>query len=249
MSLKDQVVLVTGSSGGIGDAVVDALTAEGALVIGADRGPKEGQDLAGFFPLDITSEEQCATVVRDITTTYGRIDALVHAAGVLGATPDIMKTTTEEFDFIMRINGSGTFSMVRETAKSMIGTGTPGAIVILSSVAAKEARLNYLPYNASKLAVLHIMWSFAELLGPNGISVNAIAPGPVNTPMWAQFAKDSGPDAAANRAKRAAQLPMRRFAEPDEVARAILFLADPDNRYITGVTLDVAGGAHLGMGT
>lgn len=70
------------------------------------------------------------------------------------------------------------------------------------------------------------MWSFAELLGPNGISVNAIAPGPVNTPMWAQFAKDSGPDAAANRAKRAAQLPMRRFAEPDEVARAILFLAD-----------------------
>ncbi|WP_290369741.1 SDR family oxidoreductase [Arthrobacter sp. Bi83] len=90
-------------------------------------------------------------------------------------------------------------------------------------------------------------------LGDNGVdrgkSVNAIAPGPVNTPMWAQFAKDSGPDATANRAKRAAQLPMRRFAEPDEVGRAILFLADPDNRYITGVTLDVAGGAHLGMGT
>ena len=75
MSLKDQVVLVTGSSGGIGNAVVDALTAEGALVIGADRAPKEGQELAGFFPLDITSEEQCATVVRDITTKYGRIDA------------------------------------------------------------------------------------------------------------------------------------------------------------------------------
>ena len=95
MSLKDQVVLVTGSSGGIGDAVVDALTAEGALVIGADRAPKEGQELAGFFALDITSEEQCSTVVRDITTRYGRIDALVHAAGVLGTTPDIMKTTTE----------------------------------------------------------------------------------------------------------------------------------------------------------
>jgi NAD(P)-dependent dehydrogenase (short-subunit alcohol dehydrogenase family) len=249
MSLKDQVVLVTGSSGGIGNAVVEALTAEGALVIGADRAPKEGQELAGFFPLDIISEEQCATVVRDTTAKYGRIDALVHAAGVLGPTPDIMKTTTEEFDSIMRINASGTFSMVRETAQSMIGTGTAGAIVILSSVAAKEARLNYLPYNASKLAVLHIMWSFAQLLGPNGISVNAIAPGPVNTPMWAQFAKDSGPDAIANRAKRAAQLPMRRFAEPDEVARAILFLTDPDNRYITGVSLDVAGGAHLGMGT
>ena len=249
MSLKDQVVLVTGSSGGIGNAVIDALTAEGARVIGADRAPKEGQALADFFSLDVTSEQQCAAVVRDITAKYGRIDVLVHAAGVLGTTPDIMETTTEEFESIMRINSSGTFSMVRETAHSMLGSGTAGAIVILSSVAAKEARRNYLPYNASKLAVLHIMWSFAELLGPNGISVNAIAPGPVNTPMWAQFAKDSGPDAAANRAKRAAQLPMRRFAEPDEVARAILFLADPDNRYITGVTLDVAGGAHLGMGT
>jgi NAD(P)-dependent dehydrogenase (short-subunit alcohol dehydrogenase family) len=249
MSLKDHVVLVTGSSGGIGNAVIDALTAAGALIIGADRAPKEGQALADFFPLDVTSEQQCAAVVQGITAKYGRIDVLIHAAGVLGTTPDIMETTTEEFESIMRINSSGTFSMVRETAQSMIESGTAGAIVILSSVAAKEARRNYLPYNASKLAVLHIMWSFAELLGPNGISVNAIAPGPVNTPMWAQFAKDSGPDAAANRARRAAELPMRRFAEPDEVARAILFLADPDNRYITGVTLDVAGGAHLGMGT
>ncbi|RAM37836.1 SDR family NAD(P)-dependent oxidoreductase [Arthrobacter globiformis] len=249
MSLKDHVVLVTGSSGGIGDAVIDALRAEGALIIGADRAPKEDQKLAAFFPLDVTSEEQCAAVVRDVTSKYGRIDALIHAAGVLGATADIMETTTEEYESVMRINSSGTFSMVRETAQSMIESGTAGAIVILSSVAAKEARRNYLPYNASKLAVLHIMWSFAEILGPRGISVNAIAPGPVNTPMWAQFAKDSGPDAIANRAKRAAQLPMRRFAEPDEVARAIIFLTDPDNRYITGVSLDVAGGAHLGMGT
>jgi NAD(P)-dependent dehydrogenase (short-subunit alcohol dehydrogenase family) len=249
MSLKDHVVLVTGSSGGIGDAVVNALKAQRAIVIGADRAPKEDQELASFFPLDVTSEEQCASLVRNITSQYGRIDVLVHAAGVLGPTPEIMETTTEEYESVMRINSSGTFSMVRETARSMIDSGTAGAIIILSSVAAKEARSNYLPYNASKLAVLHIMWSFAEILGPNGISVNAIAPGPVNTPMWAQFAKDSGPDAAANRAKRAAQLPMRRFAEPDEVARAILFLADPDNRYITGVSLDVAGGAHLGIGT
>ncbi|MEV8150953.1 SDR family oxidoreductase [Arthrobacter sp. NPDC080073] len=249
MSLKDQMVLVTGSSGGIGDAAVSAFTAAGATVIGADRSPKEDQALQAFYPLDITSEQQCRTVVQDIAAQYGRVDVLVHAAGVLGTTADIMETTTAEFDSILKINATATFTMVRETAKSMLESGTAGAIVVLSSVAAKESRLNYLPYNASKLAVLHIMWSFAELLGPKGISVNAIAPGPVNTPMWAQFARDSGPDAAANRAKRAAQLPMRRFAEPDEVARAILFLADPENRYITGVSLDVAGGAHLGIGT
>lgn len=249
MSLKEQVVLVTGSSGGIGAAAVTAFIAAGAIVVGADRSPKEDQSLESFYSLDITSEQQCATVIQDIQAKHGGIDVLVHAAGVLGPTPDIMETTSEEFDSILRINATGTFTLVRETAKSMIETGTAGAIVVLSSVAAKEARLNYLPYNASKLAVLHIMWSFAELLGPNGISVNAIAPGPVNTPMWAQFARDSGPDAAANRAKRAAQLPMRRFAEADEIARAILFLSDPDNRYITGVSLDVAGGAHLGIGT
>jgi NAD(P)-dependent dehydrogenase (short-subunit alcohol dehydrogenase family) len=157
-----------------------------------------------------------------------------------------MKTTTEEFDSIMRINGSGTFSMVRETAQSMIGTGTPGAIVVLSSVAAKEARLNYLPYNASKLAVLHIMWSFAELLGPNGISVNAIAPGPVNTPMWAQFAKDSGPGCSRQARRATSHAPVRRTrrSRPRHP-----FPCRPDNRYITSVSLDVAGGAHLGMGT
>lgn len=249
MSLKDQIVLVTGSSGGIGSAVVSALTAIGAVVVGADRAPREDQALAAYLPLDVTSEQQCAGLVQEVAGKYGRIDALIHAAGELGATPDPLETTTEQFESVMRINASGTYSMVREVARSMIGSGTAGGMVVLSSVAAKEARRNYLPYNASKLAVLHIVWSFAQILGPHGIAVNAVAPGPVNTPMWVQFANDTGPDAAANRARRAAQLPMGRFAEPDEVARAILFLADPDNRYITGVTLDVAGGAHLGMGT
>jgi len=83
MSLKDHVVLMTGSSGGIGSAVIDALRAQGALIIGADRAPKEDQELAASFPLDVTSEEQSAAVVRDITSMYGRIDALIHAAGVL----------------------------------------------------------------------------------------------------------------------------------------------------------------------
>src|SRR5690349_742755 len=101
MSLKNQVVLVTGSSGGIGDAAVSALTASGAIVIGADRSPKEDQSLEAFHPLDITSEQQCATVIQDIQAKYGRLDVLVHAAGVLGPTPDIMETSTEEFDSIL----------------------------------------------------------------------------------------------------------------------------------------------------
>jgi NAD(P)-dependent dehydrogenase (short-subunit alcohol dehydrogenase family) len=243
-----QVSLVTGSSGGIGAAVVAALQARGDVVLGADRAPLDGQDIADFYELDVTDDQQTSDVVRQVAEDYGRIDVLVHSAGVLGGTPDPLVTTTEEFERVMRINATGTFTITREVANLMRDSGTKGTILLLSSVAAKEARVDYLPYNASKIAVLHIMWSMAKILGPAGISVNAVNPGPVNTPLWAQLADQSG-SAQAARDARAAQLPMQRFAEPAEVANAITFLTDPANRYITGVSLDVAGGAHLGMGS
>lgn len=245
---QHQVSLVTGSSGGIGAAAVAALQARGDIVLGADLAPLEGQSLAAFYPLDITDEQQTAALIRQIVADHGRLDVLVHAAGVLGGTADPMTTTTDEFERIMRINASGTFTIAREVGNHLRDSGTRGTILLLSSVAAKEARIDYLPYNASKIAVLHIMWSLAKILGPQGISVNAVNPGPVNTPMWAQLADQSG-SAKAARDGRAAQLPMRRFSEPEEIARAIDFLTDPANRYITGVSLDVAGGAHLGIGS
>jgi NAD(P)-dependent dehydrogenase (short-subunit alcohol dehydrogenase family) len=243
-----QVSLVTGSSGGIGAAVVAALQARGDVVVGADRAPLVGQNIAGFYELDVTDEQQTADVVRQVVEDHGRIDVLVHSAGVLGGTPDPLVTTTEEFERVMRINATGTFTITREVANLMRDSGTKGTILLLSSVAAKEARVDYLPYNASKIAVLHIMWSMAKVLGPSGISVNAVNPGPVNTPLWSQLADQSG-SAQAARDARAAQLPMQRFAEPAEVANAISFLTDRVNRYVTGVSLDVAGGAHLGMGS
>ncbi|PYY39698.1 SDR family NAD(P)-dependent oxidoreductase [Curtobacterium sp. MCPF17_046] len=245
---EPQIALVTGSSGGIGAAVVAALQARGDVVIGADRAPLDGQSIDGFYELDVTDEQQIGQVVRDVAATHGRINVLVHAAGVLGGTPDPLVTTTEEFERIMRINATGTFTITRDVANLMRDSGTKGTILLLSSVAAKEARVDYLPYNASKIAVLHIMWSMAKILGPNGVSVNAVNPGPVNTPMWSQLADQAGAAQAARDA-RAAQLPMQRFAEPTEVANTIAFLTDPANRYITGVSLDVAGGAHLGIGS
>ncbi|NQX13030.1 SDR family oxidoreductase [Microbacteriaceae bacterium VKM Ac-2855] len=242
------MALVTGSSGGIGAAVVAALQKRGDIVVGADRAALDEQDIGGFYELDVTDEKQTSDVIHRIVAEHGRIDVLVHAAGVLGGTPDPLVTTTEEFERIMRINATGTFTITRDVANYMRHSRTKGTILLLSSVAAKEARVDYLPYNASKIAVLHIMWSMAKILGPAGISVNAVNPGPVNTPLWSQLADQSG-SAQAARDARAAQLPMGRFAEPDEVAGAIGFLTDPANRYITGVSLDVAGGAHLGIGS
>jgi Dehydrogenases with different specificities (related to short-chain alcohol dehydrogenases) len=250
--MHEQIVFVTGANGGIGSSMVSAYAEGGATVIAADRGGEKPEAAVAYFDLDVTDEQATAAAVADIIARYGRIDALVHAAGVLGETPDPLKTSTSEFARIMTINATGTFTIVRETAQAMLDHQIKGTILLFSSVAAKEARRTYLPYNASKIAVLHIMWSMAQILGPSGISVNAITPGPVETNMWAQLADASG-DAADSasraRAVRAAQLPMQRFAQPDEIASAALFLTDPQNRYITGVSLDVAGGAHLGMGT
>lgn len=250
--MQDHIVFVTGANGGIGSSMVSAYAESGATVIASDRGGEKPEAAVAYYDLDVTDEQATAAAIADVIARFGRIDALVHAAGVLGETPDPLKTSTAEFARIMTINATGTFTVVRETAQAMLDHGIRGTILLFSSVAAKEARRTYLPYNASKIAVLHIMWSMAQILGPSGISVNAITPGPVETNMWAQLAEASGnaPDSAARaRAERAAQLPMQRFARPDEVANAALFLTDPRNRYITGVSLDVAGGAHLGMGS
>ncbi|MGN6760467.1 MAG: SDR family NAD(P)-dependent oxidoreductase [Leifsonia sp.] len=250
--MQDHIVFVTGANGGIGSSMVSAYAESGATVIASDRGGEKPEAAVAYYDLDVTDEQATAAAIADIIARFGRIDALVHAAGVLGETPDPLKTSTAEFARIMTINATGTFTVVRETAQAMLDHEIRGTILLFSSVAAKEARRTYLPYNASKVAVLHIMWSMAQILGPSGISVNAITPGPVETNMWAQLAEASGdaPDSAARaRAERAAQLPMQRFARPDEVANAALFLTDPRNRYITGVSLDVAGGAHLGMGS
>lgn len=252
ITAADQVVVVTGGNGGIGAAMVAAYRELGATVISTDRGPTPADEASAYYPLDVTDEAAVTAMLADVVEKHGRIDVLVHCAGVLGETVDPMSTSTAEFERIMTINGAAAFTLTRETAQIMLDLGIKGSIVLLSSVAAKEARTTYLPYNASKIAVLHIMWSMAQILGPAGISVNAIAPGPTDTRMWTQLADAAGPDAeaaTAARAARAAQLPMRRFARTDEIASAAVFLTDPNNRYITGVSLDVAGGAHLGMGS
>ena len=164
----NQVVLVTGSNGGIGASMVEAYAQAGATVIGADRAGDVPDSAAAYFDLDVTDEVAVTAVIADVVARFGRIDALVHAAGVLGETPHPLETSTAEFQRIMTINATGTFTIVRETAQAMLDADTRGTILLFSSVAAKEGRTTYLPYNASKIAVLHIMWSMAQILGPSG---------------------------------------------------------------------------------
>ncbi len=205
MSQKDQVVLVTGSRGGIGNAAIEALTTAGAIIIGVDRSPKEGQALDAFYPLDITSEQQCAATIQDIQIRPHRCP---HPCGG-GAWHHPLPNGDND----LRVRLHHADQRIRDVLAGT-GDGQINAWVrysrrhrgpVLSRSQRSPTQLLDLQREQARRTTL------AELLGPNGISVNAIAPGPVNTPMWVQFAKDSGPDAAANRAKRAAQLPTRRF--------------------------------------
>lgn len=246
-----RVALVVGSEGGIGGAICEALTADGCVVVGADLAARASSGHpGGYHTLDVRDDESIRRVLDMVIAQHGVLDTVVNCAGVLGSEIDPLTTSTAEFERIMSIHATGTFSLVRESARVMTPQGT-GTVLVLSSLSAKEARGDYTPYNAAKLAALHVVWDFAWLLGPQGISVNAVCPGPVNTAMWEQKARDLGglEKALAAREARCQQIPMRRFAEPQEVASAVAFLTHPKNRYITGVSLDVAGGAHLGMGT
>ncbi|GAA2363504.1 3-oxoacyl-ACP reductase [Saccharopolyspora halophila] len=254
MRAASRIALVTGSSGGIGAATAERLHTSGAVVIGCDRTAPDKRPpwLADFRELDITDEQAVQAIVAGIREDYGAIDVLVHAAGILGEIPDLLTTPSSEFARVMAINATGSFSVLREVGLVMQAQRS-GSIVAVASVAAKEARHAYVPYNASKAAVLNVCWSLALTLGPDNVSVNSVCPGPVNTAIWDQLATRAGEgepdgDQRARRA-RAAQIPMGRFAEPDEVAATIAFLTDPANRYLTGLSLDVAGGARLGMGS
>lgn len=254
MNNLPRVALVTGASGGIGAATAERLHASGALVVGCDLSAPHAREpwLQDFRQLDVTDEPRVRDLVTNVRDEYGSIDVLVHAAGVLGDEPDLLATPTAEFARVIGINATAAFSVLREVGLVMRAQRS-GAIVAVASVAAKEARRAYVPYNASKAAVLNLCWSLALTLGPDNVSVNCVCPGPVNTAMWEQFAaRAGGKDPEGNqraRQARAAQIPMGRFAEPEEVAETIAFLCAPTNRYLTGLSLDVAGGARLGMGS
>lgn len=247
--MSERVVsLVTGCNGGIGVELVRALARRGDVVVGTDLGPEPAAAVADYYQADITDEGQCVAMVTGVARTHGKISVAVNAAGILGSTCDPFETSTSEFEQVMRTNTLSAFTLAREVGRTMRDQ-RDGSLVFFSSVAAKEARREYLPYNAAKVAVLHLVWDFALILGPYGVSVNAVCPGPVDTAMWAQKAADLADGQSDPRAERAAQIPMGRFAQPAEVARVVVNLTDPVNRYLTGLSLDVAGGAHLGFGT
>jgi NAD(P)-dependent dehydrogenase (short-subunit alcohol dehydrogenase family) len=228
MHLADRVAIVTGGVSGIGAAIAARFRNAGARVVTADISP--GAD----HRTNIADPDSVAALVAFALETHGRIDCLVNAAGI-GRDIPFLDTTAEEFDRIVSVNLRGTFLVGQACARAMVAAGR-GAIVNIASVSGLRGNIGRAAYGASKGGVIVLSQVMATELAERGVRVNVIAPGPVDTPMVAAMHD------AEIRASWTRATPMARYATPEEVAGAALFLCSEEAGYITGQVLAVDGG-------
>jgi 3-oxoacyl-[acyl-carrier protein] reductase len=243
--LEGRVALVTGASRGIGQAIALRLAARGAsvacLATSAERAKETAERCAEHggkslaLGVDVAETEAVAEVVGQVQEELGALWLLVNNAGV---TRDqiLVRMSEQEFDQVIATNLKGTWNFVRAAARALMKSN--GRIVNISSVVGVTGNAGQVNYAASKAGVLGLTRSVAKELAARKVCVNAIAPGFINTDMTAAL----GQDAAE---KFAGAIPLKRAGTPDEIARAVEFLAGPGGDYITGQTLVIDGGLSL----
>ena len=237
-SLVGKVAIVTGAGGGIGSAVARALSAQGALVVGADVAPAVGDLMAalGGHGLcgDLTDGAFTEMLVAEAVDKGGRLDVLVNGAGVQLRTAAI-DIDDEGWQRLVDVNLTAVYRLTRQAAKALMATR--GCVVNIASSSADRAVAGIVPYGATKAALTQLGKGMAVELGPFGVRVNAVAPGYVETPMTAALL-----DQEDVRAQKLARIPLQRFADGDDVADVVTFLCSDAARYVTGVVLPVDGG-------
>jgi len=247
--LQDRVAIITGTSRGIGRAIARTFALEGAVVIGVgrhrDTGERAMAEIAAvggrgrFLECDVSDETHVNAVVADVLNEHGRVDILVNNAAVQHEAK-LIDQTVDDFDRVVRINLFGTFLFSRAVLPSMVAQGR-GAIVNLSSVLGLVGD-PFLPvYCATKAGILGLTRSTAIAYAADGVRVNAICPGDVDTELNEQYFA-SQPDPVAFRARVEREYPIKRIADVDEIARTAVFLASDDASFVTGTHLTVDGG-------
>lgn len=239
-----RVAIVTGAASGIGRATADLLVDRGWRVAYVDRDISPLAEVAArsaeapdvlVRALDVTDEAAVVRLVAEVAEIFGRLDGVVNSAGI-AADHHVFDTSAELFRRILDINVVGTFVVGREAARHMAKSGG-GAIVNLASISGLRGSKGRSAYGASKGAVVNLTQVMANDLAPHGIRVNAVAPGPVETAMVKEM------HTAADRDIYARFVPMRRYADPREIANVICFLLDgTQSSYMTGEIVAVDGG-------
>jgi len=254
MELQGQVAIVTGAGRGIGRATALELAKLGADIViaeldqnGADTTAKLVKDLgrrAAVIPTDVTKRTDLAQMAERTKSQFGRIDILVNNAGIYRAAATL-DVTEEHWDAIMTINARAVFFATQAVLPAMIAARR-GSIVNLASMAGKIGSKTNLPYNASKAAVVSMTKSLALAHAADGIRVNCVCPGFVETDMWQMVARDQskllGLTPEEFTQQRQKSVPLGRMEKPQDVANVIAFLCTERAGYMTGQALSVDGG-------
>jgi NAD(P)-dependent dehydrogenase (short-subunit alcohol dehydrogenase family) len=235
--LQDKVCVITGAASGIGAESARLFSSEGAAVVGVDLSDGAVGDLA--IQADVTDAEQVESMYARTREEYGRIDVLFNNAGI---SPDddasVLDTSLEAWQRVQNVNLKSVFLCCKHGIPHLLEGGGGSVINTASFVATMGAATSQISYTASKGGVLALSRELGVEFARRGVRVNALCPGPVNTPLLQElFAKD--PEKAQ---RRLVHLPLGRFAEAAEIARAALFLASDDSSYVTASTFLVDGG-------
>ena len=247
--LENKVAIVTGAGAGIGYAVASEFAKEGAKIVIAELRPEKGNVAAEKIgketsaeiksvPTDVRNEEDIINMISETVKQFGRVDILINNAARILQKP-VIEMTTEEYEDIMRNNATSVVICCREAAKQMIKQGNGGKIVNFSSIHAMISEPNCSAYTAAKGAIEAFSRTLASELAPYKINVNCIEPGAtyseLTTPMYTKPVIDA----------LFKRVPMKEIAQPEWIARGVVFLASDDSRYMTGEVIVMDGGYRM----
>jgi D-sorbitol dehydrogenase (acceptor) len=256
--LADRHALLTGAGGGIGLAVAEAYLDAGAACTVADLAQQPPAPVAAlmarhpvqlqYVRADVTDAISVRQLLAAAQRRFGPVDILFNNAAVFDMAP-LLESTLEMYQRIFDVNVKGMFLVMQQVLQGMVDAGRTGAIINLASQAGRRGEALVSHYCASKAAVISYTQSAALAMAPHGIRVNAIAPGVVDTPMWAQvdalFARYEGLQPGAKKRAVGLAVPLGRMGLPADLTGAAVFLASDEARYITAQTLNVDGGSVM----